>query len=175
MYGRLDRLCHRVALALALAGGVVLIALMVMTSLSVTGRALSRFGLGQIRGDYELIELGVGFAIFCFLPWTQYARAQARVDLFAPLMGRVGNRIADVLADLVVLAIAGVLARQLALGLADRRANGDTTFILQWPVWPAYLAGLVALIGLVLVAAFCVWRSLRGAPDLAHAAPEGLG
>ncbi|MDP5362160.1 MAG: TRAP transporter small permease, partial [Paracoccaceae bacterium] len=72
---------------MALLGGLVLSLLIVMVCLSVAGRelgdlafsgALGGFGnwlidrgVGPILGDFELVEAGVAFAIFAFLPITQ--------------------------------------------------------------------------------------------------------
>lgn len=162
MYATLDRLCRRVAIAAALLGGAVLVAVIAMSSASILGRAMMPLGLGPIRGDYEMVELGVGFAVFCFLPFTQYARGHARVDILGPLMGNRVNRLVDIASDLLMLAIGLVLFSRLWAGMADKRAYGETTFILQWPVWPAYLVDLLALGVLVLVSGFSIWRSLRG-------------
>lgn len=146
---------------MALVGGIVLIVLVCITCLSVIGRSLTIIGLNQIPGDFELVEYGVGFVIFSFLPWTQYARGHARVDLFTHNMGRLGNLIADLAADLLLFAIAIIITWRLWLGMLDKQSYGETTFILQFPIWYAYLAGLFGMVAFVLVALFCVLRSLR--------------
>ena len=60
---------ERLAVWTALAGRLVLVALVCMTCVSIVGRAFSVFGLGPIPGDYELVEIGIGFAAFAALPW----------------------------------------------------------------------------------------------------------
>ena len=89
MYETVDRAVGRLSRLLALGGGAVLLVLTVLTCLSIAGRELASQGfdaVGQIAGDFEMMELGMAVAIFAFLPWTQYTAAHARVDLFAPLV-----------------------------------------------------------------------------------------
>jgi hypothetical protein len=51
----LSSIVHALAKWLAIAGGVVLVAITVMTSFSIIGRALSWVGLGPVPGDFELV------------------------------------------------------------------------------------------------------------------------
>ena len=168
MYASLNRAANLLARSLALLGGAVLVALVVMTCVSILGRALIPLGLSPVRGDFELIEVGVAFAVFAFLPWCQYQRGHAAVDLFKTAFPHVMNRLLDVLIDMLMLMAAAILAWRLWLGMLDKRSFGETTFILQFPVWQAYAACLIGAAGFVLVAAFCSLRSLRillGSPE----------
>lgn len=161
MYAFLDKTAGFLARTTALIGGIVLLLLVAMTCLSITGRSLSFIGLNQIKGDFELMELGVGFVIFSFLPWAQYSGGHARVDLFATVMPLWMNRLADVASDLLLLAIAVIVGWRLWLGMLDKKSYGETTFILHWPVWEAYLSGLLGMSVFVIVALFCTLRSTR--------------
>lgn len=161
MYAVLDRWIGGIAVASALCGGGVLLALVAMTCTSIAGRATLPWGPGPVPGDFELIEIGVGFAIFAFLPWCTYARGHARVDLLQPLLGRTGNLVVDIVSDATMLAVAALIAWRLGAGMADKRAYGETTFILQLPIWTAYAACLGAACVFVAVAAFCLVRTLR--------------
>lgn len=145
-----------VALLVA-AGGVCLLAVVAMTCISVIGRAFTPFG--PIRGDFELVEIGVGFAVFCFLPWCHFWRGNATVDLFESFFGQRLNRILDLIADLLILAVATVLAWRIWAGLLEKLRYQETTMILQFPVWIAYSLCLVGAAGFVVVAVFCVMRS----------------
>ncbi|MDO5290206.1 MAG: hypothetical protein Q4F13_11310 [Pseudomonadota bacterium] len=46
---------YGISRALAWAGGGVLLALALLSVISITGRALSAWGLGPVPGDFELI------------------------------------------------------------------------------------------------------------------------
>jgi TRAP-type C4-dicarboxylate transport system permease small subunit len=159
MYALLHRSADVVARGLALLGGAVLVGLVVMTCLSILGRALVPFGLAPITGDFELIEIGVAFSVFAFLPWCQMQRGHAAVDLLKPMFSASLNKLLDLVIDLAMLAAAWILAWRLWLGMLDKRNFGETTFILQFPVWQAYAACMIGASGFVLVAAFCCVRS----------------
>lgn len=159
MYALLNRTADMVARSLALLGGAVLVALVIMTCLSIIGRALVPIGLAPITGDFEMIEVGVAFAVFAFLPWCQMQRGHAAVDLFKSAFPSVMNKVLDLLIDIAMFAAAWILAWRLWLGMLDKRSFGETTFILQFPVWQAYAACMIGAAGFVLVAAFCCLRS----------------
>lgn len=156
----------RLAEGTALAGGLVLVALVAMICVSIAGRALTGLGLAPIPGDYELIELGIGFAVFASLPWCHLNRGHASVDLLAPAFGPAANRVLDALIDLVVLATALLLTWRLALGMLDKKRYLETTLILRIEVWPGYALALAAAAVFCVVAAWrageSVWR-VRGA------------
>ncbi len=153
---------------MAVAGGLVLIALVVMTCLSISGRALIPIGLSPIKGDFEWIEMGVAFAVFAFLPWCQYNRGHARVDLFAANLGPTGNRLADFVSDVLMFGAASIIGWRPWLGMLDKKSFGETTFILQYPIWYAYAASMVGAAAFVLVSAFCILRSLRAFANPPH-------
>lgn len=161
MYDLLETAADRLARAAALMGGAVLLLVVAMTCVSITGRALVPLGLGPVRGDFEWIEMGVGFAIFAFLPWCHLRRGHASVDLFQPVFPPLMNRIIDFAVDVVMFVAAFVLAWRLWLGLLDKHRYGETTFIVQFPVWIAFAACLFGAVCFVIVVAFCILRSGR--------------
>ena len=143
-------------------GGLVLLAIVIMTCLSISGRAIGdRLGLGPIPGDFELVEIGIGFAIFAFLPWCQIKRGHATVDLLQPRFGRRANAVIDLIADLLMFAAAVLIGWRLWQGMLDKKGYGETTFILQFPVWIAYAAALAGAAVFVAVSLYCIYRSGR--------------
>ena len=163
MYAKLNKAAELLAAGLALAGGAVLLALVVLTSISIIGRALVPFdlGIGPIRGIYDITEIGMAAAIFAFLPWAQLNDAHARVDLFQFAMPAAMNRVLDLLFNIAMLVVATIGTYRLYLGMADKLKYGETTLIAQIPVWQGYAAGLVGGVGFVLISAFCILRSVR--------------
>lgn len=160
MYELLDRLAYWTARGMALIGGAVLLAVVAMACVSITGRALVSFGLAPISGDFEIVEMGVGFAVFAFLPWCQYMRGHAAVDLLKPAYPRWMNCALDFIVDAAMLALAVLIAWRLWFGMMDKMRYGETTFILQFPMWQAYAAAFVGAVAFVIVAAFCVIRAI---------------
>lgn len=170
MYRSLYRITWNIANGLALAGGLVLIGIIVLTCISIIGRTLVPLdiGLGPIRGIYDITEIGMAAAVFAFLPWTQFHDAHARVDLFQAAMPETMNRVLDLIFNAVMCVVAFAGTYRLYLGMQDKLAYGETTLIAQIPVWQGYAASLMGGIGFSLVAAFCVIRSVRrlaGLPD----------
>lgn len=170
MYRRLQIIVELIARGLAIGGGVVLLCLIVLTCVSIIGRALVplNIGLGPIRGIYDMTEIGMAAAIFAFLPWAQFNEAHARVDLFQPVMPKTIDRVLDLLFNVAMLVVAAVGTWRLYLGMHDKLSFGETTLIAQIPVWQGYAASLAGAVGFIIVAAFCVLRSGRriaGYPD----------
>lgn len=161
MYALLNRLADGIARGLALLGGLALVALVAMTCVSITGRALIPLGLQPVKGDFEMMSMGMGFAVFAFLPWGIYTRGHATVDLFQGIMPGGVNRAVDLLADLGFCAVAVVMAWRLWAGMLDKRSYHETTLILQVELWQAYALALLGAVGFAVVAGFCVIRSAR--------------
>jgi TRAP-type C4-dicarboxylate transport system permease small subunit len=166
---------ERLARAMAVLGGVVLTALVVLTCVSVLGRGLNSMGhsdwltglsqsladgliaagVGPITGDFELVEAGIAFAIFAFLPICQLYAGHATVDVFTSrLSDRVNTWLVafwDVILTLVIL----LITWRLGAGLADKFANGETTFLLQFPIWWSYAASFAAAVVASVTAIYC--------------------
>jgi TRAP-type C4-dicarboxylate transport system permease small subunit len=160
---KLGRGVYGLARYVAIAGGLVLTAIVIIIVLSVVGRAFIWAGLGSIRGDYELVEAGVGFAIFAFLPWTHLTRGHAVVSIFTDFLSARANAWIMVVSDALMLAIAGFIAWRHWLGTLDKFNYGETTLLLRMPLWWAYAAGMVGAAVFVFVAVYVVVRSIREA------------
>jgi hypothetical protein len=191
---RVHRAVLGFARALAVAGGVVLSLLILITCVSILGRAangllhsetvmglapglaqgLIDLGVGAIRGDFEMVEAGMAFVVFAFLPLCQVTAGHASVDVFTnALPGRV-QRVLSVLIDALFALALVVIALQLKEGMDSRIRSGQTTLLLQVPVWWGYAA---ALAGAVSAAAVQVWMVVLRVAELAAgrplAAPDG--
>lgn len=129
---------YRLAYWAALVGGLVLVALTLMVVASVSGRALIGIGLGPIPGDFELVEVGVGVAVFFFLPWCYLKGGHATVDLLYMHMPKWIQRAIVIISDLLMMAVWLVLTWMLWQGLLEKKEYMETTFILQMPIWWAY-------------------------------------
>ena len=158
---------ERLAACTALAGGLVLVATAAMTCVSIAGRSLGGLGiagLGPIPGDYELVEIGIGFAVFAALPWCHLKRGHASVELLAPVLGGAVNRALDAVIDAAVLATALLLAWRLAAGMLDKKGYFETTFVLGIEIWQAYALALAGAAAFCVVAAWRAWESLARVP-----------
>jgi len=83
---------ERATRALALAGGFLLVGVLLMTVTSVAGRYLFN---APIPGDYEITELVCGVAVFAFLPYCQLHHANIVVEFFTSRVSRRWKRALD--------------------------------------------------------------------------------
>lgn len=171
----MHRLIQSLARLTALAGGIVLLGLIVLTTLSILGRSISKFfhldffdttlasfadgvlalGVGEINGSYELLEAGVAFAIFSFLPICQFYGAHATVDIFTSFLPRRANRWIAAFWEVVLAAVIILIVLQLYGGMERYIRNGQTTLFLQFPVWWAYAASFAAGVVACITAIYC--------------------
>jgi TRAP-type C4-dicarboxylate transport system permease small subunit len=143
---RMIRFTYRLAHWLAITGGLVLSALIVMIVVSVSGRALLGLGLGPVPGDFELVEVGTGIAVFFFLPWCYLKGGHATVDLLYMHMPSWAQRAVVAISDLLMLAVWIVLTWKLWEGMLEKREYLETTFILAMPMWWAYAVCFVGAV-----------------------------
>ncbi|MCE7026687.1 TRAP transporter small permease [Jiella avicenniae] len=159
--GRIGRVVDVAASALAFVGGLFLLFIVVLTCVSIAGRALLTVDLccGPVPGDVEMIEIASGVAVFFFLPFCQLKRGHVTVDVFSGLMGPRGVAVTDLLGNLLMTAAAVVILWRLELGLEDKLRSGETTFILALPLWWGYALSMVGAVAFALVSAYTLLRS----------------
>ncbi|MDW4497275.1 TRAP transporter small permease [Sulfitobacter sp. D35] len=171
----MHRLMTFLARTTALAGGLVLMGLVILTTLSIIGRTLNKVlhgpgiqenfggiaqallatGVGEIQGNYELLEAGVAFAIFSFFPICQLHGAHATVDVFTSFLPRRATRFIAAFWEIVLTAVLILLSWRLYEGMLRYVNNGETTLFLQFPVWWAYAASFAASVVTCIVAVYC--------------------
>ncbi len=144
-------------------GGLVLIALIVLSVLSISGRALVPIGLTPIPGDFELVEAGTAFAVFCFLPWCQLQGGHVTVDILKDALGPRMDGLLAALFNLMMTMTAIFILWRTYAGMHDKMRYNEVTFILQFPAWWGYALCLPLAALFVAVGAFTVWRSIARA------------
>ena len=170
----MHRFVMSVARFMALLGGVTLGAMILIIGVSILGRALNDFlhsavaeallgdaarglidmGIGAIRGDFELVEALMAFTIFAFMPLTQMTGGHAAVDVFTSWMRGRGDRILKAFIEVLFAVVFVIIAWQLKEGMDSRIRSGQTTLLLQFPVWWPYAASLFGAIITALVAIY---------------------
>ncbi|MGB3280643.1 MAG: TRAP transporter small permease [Pseudorhodobacter sp.] len=177
-------------------GGLMLTALVLMTCLSVLGRKLNDMlhgmvanevmpglanwfldaGVGVIKGDFELIEAGIAFSIFAFLPLCQITSGHAAVDIFTEKLPKRTNRVLRAVTEVVFAAVLVLIAVQLASGMFSKLRSGQTTFLLQFPLWWAYALSLTGAVAAAVVGIYMAFvriaEALTGRTIIAE---EGAG
>lgn len=154
----LGRVVLLVCRAVALAGGLVLVAVAAMSAASV----LSRWLLGRsLMGDFELVQLGCAIAVASFLPYCQMRRGHVIVDFFTVNLERRSRAWLDALGALLLAACAALVAWRMGLGLANARASGESSMLLGVPIWLAYVPMVPSFALLALAGCYTAWADFR--------------
>ena len=174
----LHRMIARLAQVMALLGGLVLCLLVGVVCVSIAGRELGDAAfagwlgglgdwliareIGPVLGDFELVEAGMAFAIFAFLPLTQLQGAHAKVEVFTARFGPRFNAALATFWSLVMAVIMLLITWRLFDGVQDKIRYGETTYLIQFPIWWAYAASFVAAIAASIVSIYCAAMRLTG-------------
>lgn len=170
MHAAIDKLAR----FFALLGGLALSAMIILTCLSVAGRSINSLlhsdwmqhsfaelaktllatGVGPINGDFELVEAGMAFAIFAFLPLCQLNASHASVSLFTAMLPVKFNRLLITVIEIVFACVLILIAVQLLAGMQSKRSAGQVTFLLEFPIWWAYALSLTGAIVAAVVAVY---------------------
>jgi len=175
---RVGRWLEQISRTFAYAGGVVLAAIALVTVASIIGRFFLFAGLGPIKGDYEIVEMGSAIAIFAFMPFAQYKRAHVVVDIFTMRLSQRVQSFLGFMGDVLIALAAGVIVWRFWLGLGEKIPYGseavrnlfsmgykpffaETTYELSVPIWIPYSFAFIGAVLFFVVSLFTVWRSLN--------------
>lgn len=151
---------RQLSLGFAVLGGGVACAVAAMTVTSIVMRALlSR----PIAGDVELTQLGIALSISLCLPWAQLHGANIIVDFFTQTLADRTNRRLDALGALLLAAMCALLSWRTSVGAIAVREAGETSMILDLPMWWVYASLAPGLALSALIALVQAWRCWRGA------------
>ncbi len=143
----------------AIGGGLVLVALTILTVVSVILREVTG---RPIPGDFELVEIGSAVAAFAFLPYCQMVGGNVIVDF---VTARAPQRLCtflDATARLSYTLFAALLTWRLILGGLDMYAYADMTMVLRVPIWWGFVPIVLSTILLTAMCALTTWRKLDG-------------
>jgi len=150
------------AKALALTGGLLVVAIALVTSGSIAGRWL--FG-EPLLGDTELVEYGMAVVVACFLPICQWRGENIIVDFFTARSSSRTQARLDRFGTVLLTLMMGLIAWRTGVGALDQKNSGSMTMLLQWPDWIAYLlmTGPLALTALMALYTAITGRNGSGA------------
>ena len=152
------RVLFAVTRVFALLGGLVLCAMAVLTTVSVTGRY---FFNAPVEGDVELIAIGTGVGVFAFLPYCHLVRENVIVDFFLSHTPFRTRTFFDTIANLIYALIMVLMTWRMVYGGISLYEADEMTMILEIPRWWTFPAALVCLALLVAVCFYTFVRSLN--------------
>jgi TRAP-type C4-dicarboxylate transport system permease small subunit len=148
----------------ALLGGLILLAIVLVTVTNVGAFALDRVArlvggtVSGLPGYEDFVRLSMSAAALMLLPYCQLRRGHVSVDFFAAMMPRI---VQGLLTRASLAAMAGLaifLAYWMVLGMQETHGDGALSRVLGWPEWPFYLPGIASLL---------LWAGVAGYQALA--------
>jgi TRAP-type C4-dicarboxylate transport system permease small subunit len=153
----------------AVLGGILLIAIALVTCASVIGR--NWLGM-HVVGDFELTGALTGVAIASFFPWCQLTQGNIIVDFFTASTSAKTRAALDRWGALLVAMAMAFLAWRTTVGGINAWSNHSSSMLLGLPDWLIFLGMAPAL---ALTAAIALGQTLMPeytcAPDTPHAMP----
>lgn len=147
---------------LAIAGGLVLMGLMLLTVADVT---LRKF-VEPIEGAQDISESGLIVVVFLAMAYSGWTGGHIAVDLIGAVVKGRALELLDVVVRLFCGLFFGVVAWQSAYQGLDALEFGDAFNVLPIPHYPFYFIisfGSLLFAGVLMVLA---WRSARGFPEI---------
>jgi TRAP-type mannitol/chloroaromatic compound transport system permease small subunit len=153
-FGPAGRALLRVTKVVAIAGGLVFVALVAMEIVSIVGRKLFS---APVPGDVEILQMGAAFASATFFAYCHLIGGDVKVDFFTHDVKPHRVALLDAFGSLLVAIFGVLLAWRTAAGALVLKEVGETSAILGWPVWLAQALmvpgfALLALAGFYLAA-----------------------
>jgi TRAP-type mannitol/chloroaromatic compound transport system permease small subunit len=132
---------------LSVAGGLVFVALVIMSIVSIVGRKLWSM---PVPGDLELMQMGAAVGSSAFFAYCHLMRGDVKVDFFTQHWKASRVAALDALGSLLVGLFGALIAWRTSVGAISLYGDGETSAILGWPIW---LAQALMVPGFVLLAA----------------------
>lgn len=108
----------------AACGGIILLAVVLVTTASVAGRYLFS---APIPGDYEITEFGCGVAILLFFPFCEMTHGNIKAEFFTDRLSAGKREVLNLVSEVAFLVVASLLAWRFVVGGLRRMGDGQTS------------------------------------------------
>ena len=154
----IGRALFHLSRAFAAIGGVILIAVCIMSVASIASRTLTG---NAMLGDFEIVQIGSAIAVASFLPWGQMRGSHVFVDFFTTGLGPRARARLDALAALLLAVCAVVIAWRMVIGTVEIKASGETSMLLGVPTWYAYVSMSPSFVLLAATGLYTSWLKFK--------------
>jgi TRAP-type C4-dicarboxylate transport system permease small subunit len=145
---------------LALAGGVVFLALVAMSVVSIVGRKLAS---SPVQGDVEMLQMSAAFACAAFFAYCHLIGGDVKVDFFTSRLAPRTLHLLDAFGSLLYTLVAAALTWRALAGALVVRASNETSVILGWPLWIAQIMMVPGFLLMTLAGLYMLGIHLRRA------------
>jgi TRAP-type mannitol/chloroaromatic compound transport system permease small subunit len=145
---------------MAIAGGLVFVALVAMSIVSITGRKLFSW---TVPGDVEMLQMASAVAASSFFAFCHLMRGDVKVDFFTHKLAPWKIAALDCFGSLLVGIFGALIAWRTLAGALALKEVGETSAILAFPVWIAQALMVPGFVLLALAGFYLAARGLRTA------------
>ncbi|MDA1326509.1 MAG: TRAP transporter small permease [Proteobacteria bacterium] len=154
---RVGRALYRVSDILAVIGGLLCCVMATLVTVSVTGRYLFA---SPVPGDYDLLGILGGCAIFAFLPYCQIKRGNIVVDFFTTGVSPRGRSMLDGIGSALYLFIAVLFTWRLYFGAIELYETSEVLAVINFYRWWTLPFSLFCMVVLIAVIAYSFFRDI---------------
>lgn len=154
------RALYRVAIVLATLGGILSCGMAAVVTISVIGRYLFS---APINGDYDIVGILCGCAIFTFLPYCQLRRGNVLADFFTQNASAGVKATLDAAGNLLFLAAAIMFTWRLSYGLLEMRDSAEQIAAFAFYRWWTIPFDLFCMVVLIFAIAHSLVEDIAGA------------
>lgn len=154
-YGRTGRLLLALSRWMAVSGGIVFLAIVIMEIVSIVGRKLFSW---PVPGDVELLQMCAAFASAAFFAYCHMIRGDVKVDFFTHNLRPDRVALLDAIGSLLVGLFGALIAWRAGVGALSVKEAGESSAILAIPVW---IAQALMVPGFLLLAAAGFYQAVH--------------
>ena len=148
--------------ALALFGGYVLVAVMLLTVVAVFSRKILN---SPIIGIQDISEVCLILMVFSAIAYAGWTGGHIAVDLIADVVGKPVLRIIDLVMRFIATILLAVLAWQSGHRAIEAYADGETTNLINIPLHPFFWVITIGFSLFALTTLFLTIRAARGVTE----------
>lgn len=157
-FGPVGQHLFRASKVSAIAGGMIFVAIVVMSIISIVGRKLFA---APVPGDVEMLQMAAAFASASFFAYCHLNGGDVKVDFFTAKASPATVHRLDAFGSLLVGLFGAVITWRAAVGALAIKEAGETSMILGWPIWVAQVLMVPGFLLLALAGFYMVsyhWR-----------------
>jgi len=155
---RFGRALYRLCVWLAIFGGGLACIMATLVTVSVTGRYLIS---EPVPGDYDLVGIIAGCAVFAFLPYCQLRRGNVVVDFFTTNVPPRAKAALDAIGTFFYLIIAVVFTWRMYFGMLELADNNEVIAAFTFYRWWTIPLNILCMLVLIVVIFYTLTRDIH--------------
>jgi len=168
-FGPLGNFLLGLSRLMAMIGGIIFVGLVLMSVVSIVGRKTVGF---VVPGDVEVLQMLAACASASFFAYCHMMHGDVKVDFFTHNWAQKKLWVIDAFGSLLVGLFGALIAWRAGVGAWSIKQAGETSPILDWPVWVPQALMVPGFIALGAVGFYMFVHQLRMAAGLVKGGKE---